>query len=227
MVPVRQILSSKQLSFLNMHEASIVIARPQHSEKLVLVFHGVGSTARDLAPLGQELARSCPAAAVVSVQAPNPSQLGRGQEWFSVIDVTEDNRLGRIAQVMPQFVQTVHHWQDVMGIDAANTVLVGFSQGAIMSLEGTQTSKPVACKVIALAGRFAQPVRHAPAATQFHLIHGEQDSVVLPQWSVQAHQQLKALGAAVTMDLLPGLGHGIDERTLALVTRYLSSSKRP
>lgn len=210
-----------------MHEASVVIARPQPCEQLVLIFHGVGSSAQDLAPLGRALAQACPGAAVVSVQAPYLSQLGRGQEWFSVIGVTEDNRPGRIAQAMPQFVQTIRHWQDVMGIDAQRTVLVGFSQGAIMSLEGTQTPELLAGKVIAMAGRFAQPVRQAPAGTQVHLIHGEQDGVVLPQWSVQAHQQIGALGGAVTLDLLPGLGHGIDDRALQLAIRHLASPEGP
>jgi len=207
-----------------MHEASVVIARPQPCEQLVLIFHGVGSSAQDLAPLGQALAQACPGAAVVSVQAPYPSQLGRGQEWFSVIGVTEDNRPGRIAQAMPEFVQTIRHWQDVMGIDAQRTVLVGFSQGAIMSLEATQTPEPLAGKVIAMAGRFAQPVRQAPTGTQVYLIHGEQDGVVLPQWSVQAHQQLGALGGTVTLDLLPGLGHGIDDRALQLAIGHLAST---
>jgi phospholipase/carboxylesterase len=210
-----------------MHEASVVIARPQPCEQLVLIFHGVGSSAQDLAPLGRALAQACPGAAVVSVQAPYPSQLGRGQEWFSVIGVSEDNRPGRIAQAMPQFVQTIRHWQDVMGIDAQRTVLVGFSQGAIMSLEGTQMLEPLAGKVIAMAGRFAQPVRQASTGTQVHLIHGEQDGVVLPQWSVQAHQQIRALGGAVTLDLLPGLGHGIDDRALQLAIRHLASPEGP
>ena len=57
-----------------MHEASVVIARPQPCEQLVLIFHGVGSSAQDLAPLGRALAQACPGAAVVSVQAPYPSQ---------------------------------------------------------------------------------------------------------------------------------------------------------
>ena len=77
-------------------------------------------------------------------------------------------------------------------------------------------------QVIAMAGRFAQAVRQAPAGTQVHLIHGEQDAVVLPQWSVQAHQQIGALGGTVTLDLLPGLGHGIDDRALQLAIRHLA-----
>lgn len=205
-----------------MYKTDIVIARPQPGEQLVLIFHGVGSSSQDLAPLGQALANTHKGAAVVCVQAPYASELGRGHEWFSVMGVTEDNRPERIAQAMPLFFQSVHHWQDVMGIGAERTVLVGFSQGAIMALEASQTAVSLAAKVIAMAGRFAQPARQAPPGMQFHLIHGERDGVILPQWSVQAHQQLGALGGDVTLDLLPGLGHGIDDRALHQVIHYLS-----
>lgn len=40
--------------------------------------------------------------------------------------------------------------------------------------------------------------------------------------SVKAHQQLGTLVGAVTLDLLPSLGHGIDDRVLQIVIRHLS-----
>jgi phospholipase/carboxylesterase len=91
-----------------------------------------------------------------------------------------------------------------------------------MSLEASQVFKAVAGKVIAIAGRFAHAVRYAPVEMKLHLIHGEQDAVVSSQYSIQAQQQLKLLGLEATLDLLSGLGHGIDERALQLVSRYLN-----
>lgn len=205
-----------------MHDDSILVAHPEGTNQLVLLFHGVGSSAQDLAPVAAALSKAQPKATVVSVEAPHPSQLGRGKEWFSVVGVTEENRPQRIAQAMPLFLETIRHWQNKIGIGSQRTVLVGFSQGSIMSLESTQTAEFVAGKVIAIAGRFAQTVRLAPNGTQVHLIHGEQDGVVAPEWSIHAHQQLKTLGTNVTLDLLPGLGHGIDERALKLAVGYLS-----
>lgn len=205
-----------------MHDDSILVASPEASNQLVLLFHGVGSSAHDLAPIGRALAQAQPQATVVSVEAPYPSQLGRGKEWFSVVGVTEENRPQRIAQVMPVFLETIRFWQNQSGIGPEHTVLVGFSQGSIMSLESTQTEEPLAGKIIAMAGRFAQPVRVIPKGVKVHLIHGKQDGVVATQWSIQAHQQIETLGGQVTLDLLPGLGHGIDERALALAVRYLT-----
>lgn len=207
-----------------MSDASWVLARPRRSDCLLLLFHGVGSSARDLAPLGSALAQARPAATVISVEAPQPSQLGLGREWFSVVGITEDNRPQRIAAAMPSFLRAIRHWQDHSGLGPRQTVLLGFSQGAIMALESTQpgAGEPrVADRVMALAGRFAGPVRHAPPDLRLNLIHGEQDGVVLPKWSIQAAAEWSGLGGDVTLDLVPGLGHGIDARVLQRVLEHL------
>jgi len=206
-----------------MNDASIVVARPERATQLVLLFHGVGSSAANLVPLGEAIARARPNAVVVSVDAPHASTLGNGREWFSVVGITEQNRPERIAQAMPRFLETVAHWQQTSGIGVAGTALVGFSQGAIMALEATQVESTAiaAERVIALAGRFARPVRRAPQELRLNLIHGDQDTVVPHSSSIAATRALQALGGNVTLDLLPGLGHGIDARTLRLVVQHL------
>jgi phospholipase/carboxylesterase len=212
-----------------MHDGSIVIANPQPAAQLVLLFHGVGSSADNLVPVGRAIAQARPHAFVVSVGAAHPSTLGSGREWFSVVGITEENRPERIAKAMPLFRRAVRHWQEASGIGPAGTVLLGFSQGAIMSLESTQADAelPPAQRVIAIAGRFAQTVRRAPQDLMFHLIHGEQDGVVPARFSADAARQLQGAGAEVTLDLLPGLGHGIDERALGLAVGYLGAAARP
>lgn len=189
------------------------------ARQLVLLFHGVGSSPEGLLPLGQVLAR--PDRWVVAVRSPFASDMGGGWQWFSVRGVDEANRIERIAAVMPRFVQTVKDWQARTGLDASATALAGFSQGAIMALESTQQAPPIAARVFAMAGRFAQPPRLAPDGTALHFIHGEQDPVIAPAFSVAAAECLRALGAAPRVDLLPGLGHGIDGRVLALLSASL------
>jgi len=175
-----------------------------------------------LRPLGQALAGPFAHAWIVSVRSPDASDFGQGWQWFSVQGVTEDNRPARVAAAMPRFVQSVRHWQREAGVDAAATTLIGFSQGAIMALEATQQPEPLAGRVIALAGRFAQPPRVAPAQTALHLMHGEQDRVMPAALSIDAVRQLQALGARVTLDLLPGLGHGIDARVVQRIVEHLT-----
>lgn len=207
-----------------MHDGSIVIATPAQARQLVLLLHGVGSSADNLAPVGGAIARARPDAFVVSINGPHPSTPGSGREWFSVAGITEENRPKRIANAMPLFQEAIAHWQNASGIGVGDTTLVGFSQGAIMALESSQIERPPAARVVALAGRFAQAVRRAPADLKFHLIHGEADGVVPARASVEAARALQAAGGDVTLDLLPGLGHGIDARALQLAIGYLDRS---
>lgn len=92
--------------------SDLVIQHPQATPagQLLLLFHGVASSAEDLRPLGEALAVHRPQACVVSVRSPDPSDLGQGWQWFSVQGVTQANRPGRVAAAMPRFVEAVRVW---------------------------------------------------------------------------------------------------------------------
>lgn len=203
----------------------LLIQRPAATpaSRLLLLFHGVGSNSEDLRPLGQALAALQPQAFIVSVRSPDTCDLGRGWQWFSVQGVTEGNRPARVASAMPRFLETVRAWQRESGVGVEATALLGFSQGAIMALESTQEDAPPATRVLAIAGRFAQPPRVAPPEIALHLLHGEQDPVMPVALAVDAAAQWLALGGRATLDRFPGLGHGIDERVLRRVAEYLGA----
>lgn len=209
----------------------LILHRPEATDDaaLLLLFHGVGSSAEDLAPLGRALASQRPNAWVVSVRSPDRSDLGHGWQWFSVQGVTEGNRPERVAAAMPAFLDRITAWQHTTGVVPRRTTLIGFSQGAIMALESTQQAQPGAVgRVVAIAGRFAQPPRRAPAGVVLHLMHGDADRVMPVELAVAAERALRALGAVATLDRFPGLGHGLDARVVdAIVRRIEAPSPHP
>lgn len=196
---------------------------PDNAE-LLLLFHGVGSSAEDLFPLAQALASFHPNASVVSVRSPDNCDFGSGWQWFSVQGVTEANRAERIASAMPAFIQRVATWQKEMGIGQERTTLIGFSQGAIMALESTQRAgaSNIAARVFAIAGRFAQSPRHAPEGVTVHLLHGDEDHIMPIELALKADRELRVLGMNVTLDRFPKLGHGIDGRVVDSIGRRLA-----
>ena len=200
-------------------DGSVVIARPVNpAPQLMLLFHGLGADADDLVPLGRRLAQAYPQASVVSVQAPQHCEFGAGRQWFSVRDVDDANRVQRVAAALPAFTEQVRSWQRECGAGVAQTALIGFSQGAIMALHTTLHEPALAGRVVALSGRFAElPQRPAPRTT-LHLLHGMRDAVIPAALARAAAEHLVAIGADITADLLPGLGHGIDD---VLVERLL------
>jgi len=195
--------------------SDILLQAPAAPGRLVLLFHGVGATPEGLAPLAARLAAAFPDAMVASVGGPDASDLGAGFQWFSVRGVTEETRSARVAATLPRFLQAVRDWQARAGVDASHTTLVGFSQGAIMALAAALAPEPPAARIVSLSGRFAELPQQVPAGVRFHFLHGDADPVIAASYASQAAQRLQA---QATLDLFPGLGHGV---TAALADRLV------
>ena len=205
-----------------MHDDASTIHRPAApARQLVLLFHDHGGTPADLQSLGAAVAQHFDQAWVLSVRAPDVSDLGSGWQWFSMRGWDDANRCARVAQAMPRFERAVRRRQREAGLAASATTLIGFAQGAIMSLEATQLSERLAGRVVAIAGRFAKAPRMAPIGTALHVMHGLGDRVMPSRLSVDAAERLRSLGASVTLDLFPSLAHGIDERVLERVVQRM------
>ncbi|WP_145553888.1 esterase [Yersinia canariae] len=204
-----------------MSQKHIVVQQPAKPNQLILLFHGVGDSAAGMAPVGSHFAQAFPQALVVSIDGPFASDMGNGRQWFSVQGITEQGRQGRIDEVMPEFIATVHHWQQQSGLGAPQTTLVGFSQGTIMSLEGVKGQPQLAGQVIGFSGRFATLPQQPITGVVVHLIHGEQDGVISVEQAKAAASSLTALGNTVTLDLAAHTGHGINEPMLARAIAHL------
>lgn len=200
----------------------VLVQQPAgQAQQLMLLFHGVGATPHDLLPLGERLAQAFPEACIVSIQAPDACDLGQGYQWFSVRDITEENRVARVAQALPQFIALVQAWQRQTGVAPEATALLGFSQGGIMALEASQQPAHLAGRIVSLAGRFAQLPQAPHALTTLHLLHGKEDAVIHYGYTVTAAQHLVGLGADITADVLPFVGHTVHEDILDLLIERL------
>lgn len=204
-------------------EQAITIQEPNASDvgQLFMLHHGVGIDAQAMVSVGEHLAKIFPQAHIVSIQAPHACDMGRGAQWFSVQGVTEENRGERVSAQMPLFLSAIEAWQRKTGIGPEATALVGFSQGAIMSLESTQQQKSVAARVVSLSGRFVA-LPHVPElGTTLHMIHGKKDPVIHYGFCVKAAEHLVEEGADLTADVLPDLSHEINSEVLELMTKRL------
>lgn len=179
---------------------------------LFLLLHGHGQTPTAMQPLAAALAREYPQAALLCLQAPDAADGARsespsGYQYFSRIGLDDHTRAARVAAALPGFIATIRALQAEFQMPWERTALAGFSQGGIMALEAVQAEPRLAGRVLSFGGRHATLPAHAPADTTLHLLHGIADPVVPAAPVIDAAKQLVLLGADVTADVLPGIGH--------------------
>ncbi len=207
-------------SSIEIPPASGMVAR-----RLVVVLHGVGADAQDLAPLARALSEALPDDAFL-VPDGHEAMDGapHGRQWFNRTGIDEANRPARVGAA----ARDVSSWIDGelarRGLDGSRLVVVGFSQGAILAMDLALRRAPPPAAVVAIAGRYAvEPaaVPATPRAVPVLILHGTKDAVMQPAFANEAAEHLRAAGAVVDVQLLPGLGHGIDARAVDAAVAFL------
>lgn len=197
------------------------------SRHLVIMLHGVGSNGGDLAPLGDIWRPDLPETGFSAPDAPFPFEQGAGRQWFSITDVTEQNRPQRVAAARTAFDATLNRLMAEHGLAGRpeRVVLVGFSQGSIMALDAVVSGRWALAGVVAFSGRLSSPAPLTPPADlPVLLVHGARDPVIPPGETERAALTLQRHGVAVTSHILPDLGHSLNTEGVALAGRFIATA---
>jgi len=195
-------------------------------KQLMVILHGYGADGADLIALGREWRSLFPDMLFVAPNAPtvcarNPS----GYEWFPLSDrPAEDFRREGADMARPVIEGFLADLWTQSGLSAADTVLCGFSQGAMMALNvATSISQPVRA-VLAFSGALIPSAAFesgSGAKPPIALIHGDMDGVVPVELSRTAATVLATRGFDVRLHISPGTGHGIAPDGLGFATSFL------
>lgn len=200
------------------------------ADALLILLHGVGASPEAMIELAVPLTQAFPSAAIVAPAGFDPFDCGPvGRQWFSIAGVTEANRPARVAAVLPRLDVLVDTEAKRAGVRRDRTVVVGFSQGAILALHLAATTAPLAA-VASLAGRLAGPVFADDGPRPPVLLsHGETDQVIPFARQREAAVALGAAGCAISLQRVPRHGHGIApvqvERVIAHLDTALGGSE--
>jgi phospholipase/carboxylesterase len=193
----------------------------------MVMLHGYGADGADLIGLGGEWRGAYPDMLFVSPNAPWPcARNPSGFEWFPLSDrPVEDFRREGADRARPVIVNFLIDLWSQTGLSARDTVLCGFSQGAMMALHvGLALDQPVR-GIVAFSGALIpppEPWSRPPVA----LIHGDLDGVVPVQMSRDAQQALAAAGIDARLHIEQGMGHGIAHDGLGFASGFLHSIMR-
>ena len=110
------------------------------------------------------------------------------------------------------------------GVGPAQTALVGFSQGTMMSLHvAPRRAEPLAA-IVGFSGRLHDGENLSDEAISkppVLLIHGDQDEMIPVAALAEAHDGLTAAGFQVKKHISNGIGHGIAPDGLDLALGFL------
>lgn len=197
-------------------------------KKLVILLHGYGSDGNDLKGLGEFWANSLPDLRYASPNAPEPCEAGIGYQWFSLANITPENRQQRLnaaRQAVDEILSNIMRQHDIDAIED-QIVLVGFSQGTMIALDLLLRSNYNVIGVVGFSGRLIETPSQVSATTaEVLLIHGEADEVVPAQEALNAQAALRQLGFSCQTIIEPELVHtisaaGVESATQFLVERF-------
>lgn len=196
-------------------------------KQAVVLLHGYGSDGADLIGLAPAWQDVLPDAVFIAPNAPSPTRMvSSGYQWFD-IDFEGDRLASRqtgVIKARPVVTEFLEDLWTQTGITPAQTILCGFSQGAMMALHvGLSLGRPL-LGVVAFAGAFLPPEgfgTDALAKPPVCLVHGDQDQVVAPEHSAEADTLLRAAGYDVRYHVSKGVGHGVSPDGLAFATAFV------
>jgi phospholipase/carboxylesterase len=197
----------------------------QAAKQVMVLLHGYGADGSDLIGLGGEWREQFPDMLFVSPNAPWPC--GRnpgGFEWFPVNDPpVESFRREGADRARPVIVNFLIDLWAQTGLAARDTVLCGFSQGAMMALHTGLSLDHEVRAIIAFSGALIpppEPWSKPPVA----LIHGDLDGVVPVQLSRDAEVVLRAAGIDVRLHIERDMSHGIAPDGLGFAGAFLGEA---
>jgi len=202
---------------------------------LVIGLHGRGSNADDLAGLAPALD---PGWRYIFPQAPNRLDLGGWDDnfsWYEPIMTTEERQQAAHAgvSVSPQllsarerlgaFLAATH---ERLATPPQQSALIGFSQGAAMTLDTGLHAAPRYAALVAMSGYLPEgddlPAVSAAAQGQpLLIIHGTADTVVDVGIGRRIRQILTAGGMRPEYREF-AMGHEVSEESLEVVATFLS-----
>ncbi|MDG4647637.1 prolyl oligopeptidase family serine peptidase [Roseibacterium sp. SDUM158017] len=199
------------------------------ASNLVIFLHGYGADGNDLLGLADPLAPHMPGTVFVAPNAPEKSAMNpMGYQWFPIpwIDgSSEEQAMEGMARAVDDLDAFLDRVMAEEGIAAARTVLVGFSQGTMMSLHVAPRRSEAVAGVVGFSGRLLSPETLADEVVvrpPVLLIHGDQDDVVPPQSLPEAAEALQKAGwNEVYAHVMKGTAHGIAPDGLSVALAFM------
>jgi phospholipase/carboxylesterase len=190
--------------------------------------HGYGADGNDLIGQAPHWQKLVPTVAFAAPNAPERCP-GAGYQWFPIsrLDPQEVRRgVEGAAGALDAFLDAELKRLD---LPPERLMLVGFSQGTMLSLHVGLRRTPKPAAIVGYSGMLASADNLSALgadAPPILLVHGDADTMIPVAATLAAASALGGAGAAVQWHISPGLGHSIDAGGLLLGGTFLAMAAR-
>lgn len=210
---------------------------PQNMKYAVILCHGYGSNGDDMASLAAHLSPIFPETGFFCPNAPTPLFYG-GYEWFSLSDysgapeMADQNFLntlvGRCKEPAKLLSNYIEYLKKTYGLDDANIILGGFSQGGLMALYTGLTGPHqvggiIGCSAVPIVFGKNLPIESVNHTPPVLLTHGCADDVVPVHATHITSAELQKVHIIPSVKLSSDLTHGINDFCLQEITTFISN----
>ena len=201
-----------------------------NANKLVVFLHGYGADGKDLIDLANPFGMALPNASFISPDAPHPCAMSpQGRQWFPIEEIPK----GAIKASLG-LLDLIENEAKKLDLTFKDVILIGFSQGAMMSMQCLLINNKQLGAVIGYSGALRQENidaandkilngKHKFSDTPILLVHGEQDEVVPFQSLERSKNLLNKIGFNTQTLSRQNLAHGIDPEGISKGMEFLKT----
>ena len=200
-------------------------------KKVVIFLHGYGADGADLFSLSDPLSEQLPDCFFASPDAPRKCGASPfGYEWFPIPDIdgsTITDMMQALATSEKLIIKLIDGYKKRFELDYSDIVLLGFSQGCMISLNiGLRQLNDLA-GIVGISGRLLMPESLEENKKERYpsiiLIHGDADEVVPISSMHEAEKVLDKINVKFSTHVSKNIGHGIAPDGLSKALEFIKN----
>jgi len=197
-------------------------------KQAIILCHGYGGDGKDISALAINWQRFLPDAIFLCPNAPEVCAVNpQGYQWFDLSSEKEEVILEKSLVAEKKLNIFLDQIFENFQLKPNNLALVGFSQGAMISIQvGIKNKEKINC-LIGYSGKvinqkhLSENINSKP---RIFLMHGENDTIVSPTHLLEAKEYLKKRGINVKTKMFKNCEHRIPVEGLSLGLGFLKKN---
>ena len=212
----------------NLEVNTILPLSKKKPQQIIVMCHGYGGDGKDISSIAINWQRFLPDAIFLCPNAPEVCGINpNGYQWFDLTSEKEEVILEKSLVAEEKLSKFLNQVFDNFQLQPTQIALAGFSQGCMIGIQTAIKKKEKINCFIGYSGKvinqkhLSENINSKP---KFFLLHGENDTIVLPTHLLEAREYLKIHGINVKTKMFKNCEHKINVEGSSLGLNFLKKN---